>query len=90
VGSKAANLSHILALVWKSWAPSKVCVFLWKLLLDRIPTRMNLLRHGVLRDQEASLCVFCGVERRMLVTFLLLVGLCRGFGMIFLDGLVGS
>jgi len=61
-GSRAASLSHILALVWKSWASSKVLVFSWQLLLDRIPTMMNLLRRGVLRDQEASLCVFCGVE----------------------------
>jgi hypothetical protein len=43
-GSRATSFSHILALVWKSWAPSKVHVFSWQLLLDRIPTRMNLLR----------------------------------------------
>ena len=37
-------------------------VFSWQLILDRIPTRMILLRLGVLRDQEASLCIFCDVE----------------------------
>jgi len=61
-GSKAASLSHIITLVWKSWASFKVRVFSWQLLLDRIHTRMNLLRRGVMRDQEVSLCVFCGVE----------------------------
>lgn len=59
-----AILSYILTLVWKSQAPSNVRVFSWKLLLDRIPIRTNLLRRSVLRDQEASLCVFCGVEAK--------------------------
>jgi len=64
VGKRGAGLSHILASVCNSWAPSKVRVFSWKLLLNRIPTRMNLLIGGVLRDQGASLCVFCGVEAK--------------------------
>jgi len=29
--------------VWKSCVPSKVVVFSWQLILDRIPTRRNLL-----------------------------------------------
>jgi len=33
--------------VWKSGAPSKVVVFSWQLILDRIPTRINLSLRGV-------------------------------------------
>lgn len=34
--------------IWCSWAPSKVLTFSWKLLQDCIPTRVNLLKRGVL------------------------------------------
>lgn len=57
----AAGLSHIMALAWNSWALCKVHVFSWQLLLDKIATRMNILSHCVLRDQDASLCaLWCG------------------------------
>ncbi|GAU22757.1 hypothetical protein TSUD_129690 [Trifolium subterraneum] len=36
--------SLILAKVWKSWAPSKVIVFSWQLLQNRIASRQNLFR----------------------------------------------
>lgn len=39
-------------MVWKSWAPSKVVVFFWQLLLDKIPTRLNLVRRGVPLPEE--------------------------------------
>jgi len=38
--------------IWKSPAPSKVVAFAWKLLLDRIPTRMNLARMNVLSPES--------------------------------------
>lgn len=34
--------------IWCSWAHSKVLIFSWQLLQDRIPTRVNLLKRGVL------------------------------------------
>jgi hypothetical protein len=42
--------------VWKSWAPSKVIVFSWQLLLDRIPTWDNLFRRGVPLPQRGGMC----------------------------------
>jgi len=45
--------------VWKSWAPSKVIVFSWQLLLDRIPSRSNLIRRGVHLPIDGRGCVFC-------------------------------
>jgi len=48
--------------VWKSWGPSKVIVFSWQLLLDRIPSRSNLLRRGVPLSVRGVRCVFCHVS----------------------------
>jgi hypothetical protein len=41
--------------IWWSKAPLKVVAFSWKLLLDRIPTRMNLARRNCLPS------VLCGL-----------------------------
>ncbi|GAU23386.1 hypothetical protein TSUD_334340 [Trifolium subterraneum] len=49
-----------LARVWDSWATSKVIVFSWQLLQDRIPTRQNLRRRQVLVGATDSSCVVCG------------------------------
>ena len=43
---------------WESSAPLKVQVFLWLLLQDRIPTRVNLMRRGVLSVVEDT-CTCC-------------------------------
>lgn len=45
--------------VWKSGAPSKVVVFSWQLILDRIPTRLNLSHRGVPLPVGGLGCVFC-------------------------------
>ncbi|XP_024636569.1 uncharacterized protein [Medicago truncatula] len=47
--------------VWKSWAPSKVIVFSWQLLLDMIPSRSNLIRWGISLPEGGVGCVFCDV-----------------------------
>jgi len=43
--------------VWKSLAPSIVVVFSWQLLLDRIPTKDNLLRRRILPSEASVRCV---------------------------------
>lgn len=43
--------------VWKSPAPLKVVAFSWKLLRNRIPTRVNLDLRNVLPPDVSTLCV---------------------------------
>jgi len=43
---------------WISHVPIKVNVFLWKLCLDKLPTRWNLSRRGM--DIPTIRCVICG------------------------------
>lgn len=49
-----------LNMVWKSFVPSKVVSFSWQLLLDRVPTRSNLISRGVITDIAATLFILCG------------------------------
>jgi hypothetical protein len=50
--------SVILARVWDSWAASKVIIFSWQLLQDRVPTRQNLCTRRVLVGSTITSCVF--------------------------------
>ncbi|MCH79404.1 LINE-1 reverse transcriptase like [Trifolium medium] len=51
--------NHVFQQIWCSPAPSKIIAFSWQLLHNRIPTRDNLLRCGVLRAEDSRGCVFC-------------------------------
>jgi hypothetical protein len=50
---------RVFSKIWKSGAPSKVIAFVWKALLDRIPTRVNLLKRNCLPPDIGSNCVWC-------------------------------
>ncbi|GJV34981.1 RNA-directed DNA polymerase, eukaryota [Tanacetum coccineum] len=43
---------------WVKYIPIKINIFAWRARLDRLPTRSNLLRRGVVLD--SSLCPICG------------------------------
>ncbi|GJW20713.1 RNA-directed DNA polymerase, eukaryota, reverse transcriptase zinc-binding domain protein [Tanacetum coccineum] len=42
---------------WNSWVPRKINICAWRVFLDRIPTRANLVRRGI--HVENPCCVFC-------------------------------
>jgi len=58
--------------VWKFGSPSKVVVFSWQLIHDRIPTRLNLSHHGVLLPVGGLGCVFCAAPSESSVHLFLL------------------
>ncbi|MCI39373.1 hypothetical protein A2U01_0060604, partial [Trifolium medium] len=45
--------------LWFSYAPSKVIVFSWQLVLGRLPTRANLAVRGVFGGDSDPSCVWC-------------------------------
>jgi hypothetical protein len=62
---------RVLNNIWKSPAPSKVIAFSWKLLRNRIPTRLNLVHRGIDVNGGSVNCVHClGVEESELHLFL--------------------
>jgi len=58
-GAPEGDTLRAVSRVWKSRAPSKVVVFSWQLILDRIPTRLNLVNRGVPLLDGGLGCVFC-------------------------------
>jgi len=46
----------VLDLVWHKQVPLKVSIFAWRLLQDRLPTKINLMRRGIIHH-EAARCV---------------------------------
>lgn len=47
------------AFIWNSWVPRKVNVCVWRMALNRLPSRSNLIRRGVLIP---TVCLFCGID----------------------------
>jgi hypothetical protein len=76
--------------IWSSPAPSKIIAFSWQLLHNRIPTRDNLRRCGVIGDDNLTACVVCsGVKKSSIHLFLhcpfafrIWVEICRWLGVI--------
>jgi hypothetical protein len=50
----------VFKVIWKCPTPSKVSAFVWKVLLDRIPTKVNLFRRRVIQANGDQACTFCG------------------------------
>jgi hypothetical protein len=44
--------------IWNCGIPSKISAFSWQLLLDRIPTKENLRKIGIIHHHH-SVCIFC-------------------------------
>jgi hypothetical protein len=53
--------------MWKSKAPSKVLAFPWTMILERIPTKVNLDERRLLAIDDSLRCVFCGMENETIV-----------------------
>jgi hypothetical protein len=69
--------SKIFAKIWKCPAPSKVSVFVWQLLHNRIPTKGNLVARSVIVDGNASLCPMCGIDRETASHLFIYCGIAR-------------
>ena len=53
------NEKGIFERLWKSPIPSKVVAFAWRAILNRIPTKDNLVLRNVLGPEVQPLCVLC-------------------------------
>ncbi|XP_058783133.1 uncharacterized protein LOC131657791 [Vicia villosa] len=48
--------------MWKTKISSKILIFGWRLILNKIPTKTALARRHILTDPNLLVCPFCGVE----------------------------
>jgi hypothetical protein len=53
------NTVFSLKKLWKNNVPSKVSIFGWRLLLEKLPTREALFNKGVITNHLEKCCVFC-------------------------------
>ncbi|XP_058774290.1 uncharacterized protein LOC131648556 [Vicia villosa] len=47
--------------IWAAQVPSKLKIFCWRVILDRLPTRNQLIRRGIIANNHEAMCVFCGL-----------------------------
>ncbi|GKV48319.1 hypothetical protein SLEP1_g55143 [Rubroshorea leprosula] len=48
--------------IWNPILPSKISAFNWQLVLDKIPTKANLIRRGIIKDVTETKCALCNEE----------------------------
>lgn len=48
--------------IWNGFAPSKVKAFVWRMLLNRIPTKVDLRRRSAIPAAANLLCSLCNIE----------------------------
>jgi hypothetical protein len=48
--------------LWLNNVPSKVSIFCWQLLLEKLPTRKALFNKGIITNYHERYCVFCFKE----------------------------
>ncbi|XP_058734060.1 uncharacterized protein LOC131605759 [Vicia villosa] len=53
---------NVLALVWKMEVPFKIKAFGWRLLINRLPTKDQLVHRKIALSLDNSLCGFCGTN----------------------------
>ncbi|GKV27571.1 hypothetical protein SLEP1_g36731 [Rubroshorea leprosula] len=57
-----SNEEKIYKRIWNPILPSKISAFNWQLVLDKIPTKANLLRRGIIKDVTETKCALCNDE----------------------------
>ncbi|GAU13879.1 hypothetical protein TSUD_262060 [Trifolium subterraneum] len=57
-----SNTLSALKRLWKNNVPSKISIFGWRLLLDKLPTRETLFSKGILNNTNVRNCVLCSRE----------------------------
>lgn len=65
VDGVSINVEGELANVWSHLIPLKVSVLMWRMLQNRIPTKDNLARRGVLNGADISCSFGCGKEENV-------------------------
>jgi len=61
-------------LIWHKQVPLKVSIFAWRLLRDRLPTKINLVRRGLINAETVGYVAGCGGDE---TTSLLFFSLCQ-------------
>ncbi|GLT39105.1 hypothetical protein SLA2020_133120 [Shorea laevis] len=56
------NEAHLFKRVWNPIIPRKISAFNWQLLLDKIPTKSNLIKRGFDQNMEGGVCDICEEE----------------------------
>ncbi|CAJ2658481.1 unnamed protein product [Trifolium pratense] len=57
-----SNVLDAIQKLWKNDVPSKVNIFGWRLLLEKLPTRAALHHRGILNNPHDISCIFCYMQ----------------------------
>jgi hypothetical protein len=73
---KHSPVCSVLDFIWHKQVPLKVSIVAWRLLRDRLPTKANLAKRGIITTTDRFCVVGCGHEEYVHLSFLS----CSAFG----------
>jgi hypothetical protein len=59
---------NFLKVLWKTLAPLRVQILVWQILVDRLPTKINLARRNIISIHEVA-CALCQEAGNRLIIF---------------------
>ncbi|KAL8557444.1 hypothetical protein ACS0TY_004751 [Phlomoides rotata] len=62
MNSEVNNQTTKLGIVWNTVVPLKIAAFTWKVLQDRIPSMLNLLKRGAYHPNFSTNCKLCDLD----------------------------
>lgn len=52
------EVKQVMKVIWNAKVPSKLKLFGWRLIQDRLPTRMQLSKRDIIHSPHDKVCVF--------------------------------
>jgi len=62
IGNQPHQQQHLFNKIWSNLVPPKVAALCWRICLDRVPTKLNLVKRKCLPVGTSSNCVFCNCQ----------------------------
>lgn len=59
-----------LSVLWETKVPSKIKIFSWRMLLDKLPSRKQLIRRNTIPDTVENLCSLCSSSEESITRLL--------------------
>lgn len=82
--------TNIFSVVWNLKVPKKVQYFVWRLVMDRLPTKLNLRRRNIQLHEMQYQCPWCNDEEESSSMCSLHLGQQLPFGIQFIVGLISQ
>lgn len=77
---------QMLKSIWKARTPSKIQVFGWRIIMNKLPSKDQLVKRGVIQNGNRE-CLLCSSEEKICLHLFFSAGIARWYGVKLESGL---